>query len=513
MMLTAVVFLPLLGALGAMLLPAKEDQLQRHFGVGVSLVTFLVSLGLLAGFEVGDPGMQLGVSVPWIDKFGVSYHVGIDGLSLFLVLLTTLLVPICLLSTYGSIKQRVREFVVAMLVLETGMLGAFVALDLFLFYVFWELMLIPMYLLIGIWGSERRIYAALKFVLYTMVGSVLMLVAIIYLHLEHQKAGGAPTFALAELSNVVLSEPAQMYCFIAFALAFAIKVPLFPLHTWLPDAHVEAPTAGSVILAGVLLKLGVYGLLRFAFPLFPVAAVQAGPWLAGLAVAGIIYGSLVAWDQKDMKRLIAYSSVAHLGFCVLGLCALTLRGVEGSVFQMISHGLATGGLFLAVGVIYERRHTRLLDEFGGLFSKMPIYGGTLLVIVLASVGLPGLSGFVGEFLVLVGTFEGDARTLVHPKLMAALAGLGVVLGAVYLLWMYQRALLGPLTNPKNREVRDLRGREVAMFAPLLVLMLLLGLYPAPLLSRIEPAAAKWRADFWAAYDKNKSAEDGRLAQQ
>jgi len=501
-----------LGAVLFMLLPAGEARLHRHFGVGVSLVTFLVSLLLLSGFRADEAGMQMETSVPWIARFGISYHVGVDGLSLFLVLLTTLLVPLCILCAYGSITHRTREFVIAMLVLETGMLGAFVALDLFLFYVFWELMLIPMYLLIGIWGSERRIYAAIKFVLFTMVGSVLMLVAIVYLHVQHQKLGGAPSFDLRELSRVVLPREAQVLCFAAFALAFAIKVPLFPLHTWLPDAHVEAPTAGSVILAGVLLKLGVYGLLRFAFPLFPLGAVALGPWLAGLAVAGIVYGAIVAYDQKDMKRLIAYSSVSHMGFCVLGLCALTIRGVQGSVFQMLSHGLCTGALFLAVGVLYERRHTRLLDEFGGIFSRMPVYGGMLLVVVLASVGLPGLSGFVGEFLVLVGTFEGDAQLLVRPKLVAAIAGTGVVLSAVYLLTMFQRAMLGPLSNPKNRDLDDLRGREVATFLPLLALILLLGLYPQPVLSRIEPAAEKWRSDFQASLLRSTRDSGARLAQ-
>jgi len=513
MTLTAVVFLPLLGAFVAMLLPS-DDRAQRHFGLGVSLVTFVVSLGLLAGFQAGEAGMQRVTSVPWIEKFGISYHIGVDGLSLLMVLLTTLLVPLCMLSAYGSITRRVREFVIAMLALETGILGAFVALDLFLFYVFWELMLIPMYLLIGVWGSERRIYAAIKFVLFTMVGSVLMLVAIIYLHVQHQKLAGTPTFDLVELSKVALPERAQLLCFGAFALAFAIKVPLFPFHTWLPDAHVEAPTAGSVILAGVLLKLGVYGLMRFAFPLFPVGAVQLGPWLAVLAVVGIVYGALVAYDQKDMKRLIAYSSVSHMGFCVLGLCALTVPGLSGSVFQMVSHGLATGGLFLAVGVLYERRHTRLLDDFGGLFARMPVFGGILLVIVLASVGLPGLSGFVGEFLVLVGTFQGDVRMLVVPKWLAAIAGTGVIGGAVYLLWMFQRAMLGPLSNPKNRDLPDLRPREIAMFLPLVVLMVVLGVYPKPALERIEPAAARWRADFQAHYERSRRVgQDAQLVQR
>jgi NADH-quinone oxidoreductase subunit M len=513
MMLTAVVFLPLLAALCAMLLPA-DDRLQRHFGLLASLVTFVVSLGLLAGFSPGEAGMQLEIGVPWIESFGISYHVGVDGLSLFLVLLTTLLVPVCMISSYGSIGHRAREFVVAMLLLESGILGAFVALDLFLFFVFWELMLIPMYLLIGVWGSERRVYAALKFVIYTMVGSVLMLVAILYLHVQHEKLSGAPSFDLAALSRVALPARAQVWCFAAFALAFAIKVPLFPLHTWLPDAHVEAPTPGSVILAGVLLKLGVYGLLRFAFPLFPVGAVVLGPWLAALAVAGIVYGALVAYDQKDMKRLIAYSSVSHLGFCVLGLCALTAQGLSGSVFQMVSHGLCTGALFLAVGVLYERRHTRRLDEFGGLFARMPVYGGVLLFVVLASVGLPGLSGFVGEFLVLLGAFSGDARMLVHPKLCAAIAGTGVVLGAVYLLWMFQRAMLGPLSNPKNRDLPDLGVREVALFVPLLALILLLGLYPKPVLERVEPSVAKWRADFAAQYERGaRVALGAELAQK
>jgi NADH-quinone oxidoreductase subunit M len=370
---------------------------------------------------------------------------------------------------------------VLLLLMETGMLGAFVATDLFLFYVFFEVMLVPMYLLIGVWGGERRVYAAIKFVLYTMVGSLLMLVAILYLALLHGQQFGSPSFDLVRLydfSSIPLST--QRWLFAAFALAFAIKVPMFPLHTWLPDAHTEAPTGGSVILAGVLLKIGTYGFLRFAIPLFPLAAHEALPVIAAFAAVGIVYGALVCMVQPDLKRLVAYSSVSHLGFVMLGMAALNTQGVEGSIYQMLNHGLSTGALFLAVGVLYERRHTRMISEFGGLWQQLPRYAAIFMVVMLSSVGLPGLNGFVGEFLILLGAFH------VHPA--AAVVGTsGVLIGAVYMLWMYQRVMFGPLENPANRQLRDLSRREVLVFAPIVVMFFVMGLYPKPFLSRMEPS--------------------------
>ena len=404
-LLSIVIFLPLCGALVVMLLPRDEEGLCRQTGLVVSVITFLVSIGIPVAFAPGVAGFQLETNWAWIASLGVQYHLGIDGISLWLVMLTTFLTPIVLLSAQAAITKKVKEFIVSFLVLETGMLGAFLALDLFLFYVFWEIMLVPMYLIIGVWGGERRIYASIKFVIYTMVGSLLMLVAILYLYVQHGKLTGTYSFDYVQISKLLLAPLPQLLCFGAFGLAFAIKVPMFPLHTWLPDAHVEAPTAGSVILAGVLLKFGTYGFIRFAMPMFPYAATTLGPVIAILAVVGIIYGSLVAWAQGDVKKLIAYSSVAHLGLCMLGLFTLNARGVEGSIYQMLNHGVSTGGLFLAIGVIYERRHTRKIDEFGGLWASVPTFAAFFLIICLSSIALPGTNGFVGEFLVLFGTFD------------------------------------------------------------------------------------------------------------
>jgi proton-translocating NADH-quinone oxidoreductase chain M/proton-translocating NADH-quinone oxidoreductase chain N len=433
---------------------------------------------------------------------GAHLKLGVDGISLWLVLLTTFLTPIVLLSTHTAVNKKVREFVAAILILETGMLGALLAIDLFLFYIFWEVMLIPMYLLIGIWGGDRRVYASIKFVIYTMVGSLLMLVAILYLYVQYGSVTGDYTFDLEKLHTLVLPHGAQMWCFAAFGLAFAIKVPLFPLHTWLPDAHVEAPTAGSVILAGVLLKFGIYGFLRFALPLFPYGALQLGPYLAMLAVAGIIYGAAVAYVQEDVKKLVAYSSVSHLGFCVLGLLALNHAGVEGSIFAMLSHGLTTGGLFLAIGMIYERRHTRRMAEFGGLWKQMPIFGGLFLIVTLGSVGLPGLSGFVGEFLTLFGAFQsnesmqvGAAVILWKPKFLVIVAALGVIIGAVYLLYMFQKMMFGPLDNDKNKELKDLSGREIAVFVPLVVMIFVMGLFPRPFLNKMDKSVERFQKSY------------------
>ncbi|HBA39973.1 MAG TPA: Fe-S-binding domain-containing protein, partial [Deltaproteobacteria bacterium] len=396
--------------------------------------------------------------------------------------LTTFLGPIVILASW-SISTRVKEYLFFMLLLETGMLGAFVALDLFLFYVFWEVMLVPMYFLIGVWGGPRRIYAALKFVLFTMAGSLLMLVAIIYLATRNSQVTQVLTFDLLKIYNLQLPYEEQIWLFLAFALSFAIKVPLFPFHTWLPDAHVEAPTAGSVILAGVLLKLGTYGFLRFAIPLFPEAALAAAPFIIALAVIGIVYGAMVAMMQADLKKLVAYSSVSHLGFVMLGLFAFNLQGIQGAIYQMLNHGLSTGALFLIVGMIYERRHTRMIDDFGGLWKQMPIFSAFFLVVTLSSIGLPGLNGFVGEFLILLGSFQAS-------PFWTAGAASGVVLGAIYMLWMFRRVIFGPLSRPENQNLKDIGAREIAILIPILILIFFMGIYPRPFLARMQPAVER-----------------------
>jgi NADH-quinone oxidoreductase subunit M len=502
MLITITTFLPLIGALFLLMIPKEEVGLLKGAAFTVSVLTFIVSLGLL-GLE--PTGFSHEINVAWVEPLGMRFHLGVDGISLWLILLTTFLMPIVIASSWHAIDKKVREFAIALLVLETGMLGTFAALDLFFFYIFWEVMLIPMYLIIGIWGGERRLYASIKFVLYTMLGSLLMIIAILYVYVANHALTNEWTFDYEALRHVILPFNAQLWCFLAFALAFCIKVPLFPLHTWLPDAHVEAPTAGSVILAAVMLKFGGYGLIRFAYPMFPSAAAAVSPYLAWLAVIGIIYGSLVAFAQTDMKKLIAYSSVAHLGFVVLGIAMWNAKSIDGAIYQMLAHGISTGALFLCVGVLYERRHTRRMDEFGGIATVMPKFFGIFMVITMASVGLPLLSGFVGEFLVLIGTFNAYETWKMlpdfaaHPKYLAVLASTGVVLAAVYMLFLFQKVMFGPLDNPKNKKLPDLSGRELGYLVPMVVMAFWLGIYPSTFLSDIDPAVKETIAQFAAKF--------------
>jgi NADH-quinone oxidoreductase subunit M len=475
-LLSVLIFLPVVGAIAIALTRRESETLQKVLGLAFSTVGFVLSLLLVRGFQ-DVAAMQFVEQAPWIPAWGISYHVGIDGLSLWLVILTTFLTPLALLGSWSSIDKRVREFVVFMLLLEAGMIGVFAALDLFLFYVFWEAMLIPMYFLIGVWGHERRIYAAVKFFLYTFAGSVLMLVAFLVLY----RAAGVRSFGLADLVAVGVDPALQVWLFLACALAFAIKVPMFPFHTWLPDAHVEAPTAGSVILAGVLLKMGGYGFLRIAIPLFPDAAMRFAPLIGVLAVIGIIYGALVSLVQPDLKKLVAYSSVSHLGFVMLGIAAFTTTSLVGSVYQMLNHGISTGALFFLVGMLYDRRHTRLISEFGGLKAIIPWYTAVFVMIGLSSIAVPGFNGFVGEFLILVGSWPFSPTLVVF-------ASLGVILAAGYVLWMVKRVFYGEVTNEKNKNLPDLSLREAAILVPLVVLAVFMGVASPLFTKSIEPAA-------------------------
>ncbi|HEX5031048.1 MAG TPA: NADH-quinone oxidoreductase subunit M [Candidatus Eisenbacteria bacterium] len=480
--LSLLIFLPLVGTALVLMIPSSKPGAVRGTAFLVSVLTFVLSIPLITMLDGARSGMQFVERKEWVPNLGITYFLGVDGISALLIVMTTFLSAIAILSSFGSITNRVKTYYATLLALETGMIGVFAALDLVLFYVFWEAVLIPMYLIIGVWGGPRRVYAAVKFILYTVAGSLLMLVAILYLYFSFHAATGEFTFDLLRLYNTPLSHPAQLWLFSAFALAFAIKVPMFPFHTWLPDAHVEAPTAGSVILAGVLLKMGTYGFVRFAMPLFPDAAHELAPLIILLAVIGIIYGALVAMVQPDMKKLVAYSSVSHLGFVMLGLFAMNTQGLQGGVIQMVNHGLSTGALFLAVGIIYERRHTREISEFGGIAEILPWFAAFFMIICLSSLGLPGLNGFIGEFLILLGAFR------VHPK-VAAIAATGVILAAVYLLWMYQRVMFGPVTNEKNRGLRDLSPREFWTLAPVLLMIFWLGVYPNPFLRKLDGSVA------------------------
>jgi NADH-quinone oxidoreductase subunit M len=482
--LNLVTFFPLVGVLVILFINRENSNAIRWIALIASTLTFGISLWMLVQFNPADPDLQMVVNIPWIQVAGweISYFLGIDGLSILLVLLTTFLTPISILSTWTAVEERVKEFMLFFLLLEVGMVGVFLSLDLFLFYIFWEFTLVPMYFLIGIWGGPNRVYAAIKFFLYTMAGSILMLLAILWLGISQG------TFSVPEIIAAgVIPGDIQLWLFLAFAAAFAIKVPMWPLHSWLPDAHVEAPTAGSVILAGVLLKMGTYGFLRFNLSMFPEASVRLAPWIAVLAVIGIIYGAMVSYAQKDVKKLVAYSSVSHLGFVMLGLFAINLQGIEGGILQMINHGISTGALFLVVGMIYERRHTRDMDSFGGLWKVMPVYAVLTLIVTLSSMGLPGLNGFVGEFTILLGAF---GSKVLNTPWFAALAAVGIILAAVYLLYMFQKLFLGPVDKDENRVLLDMNLREIVTLVPLLIFIFWIGLYPSPFFNLMEASVAK-----------------------
>jgi NADH-quinone oxidoreductase subunit M len=485
-LLTILLIIPTLGAAVVLLLPRNSRGAIRATTLVFSLVAFFWSLPLVTGFDSAASGMQFVQNVPWIRAggFRIAYHVGIDGISLFLVLLTTVLMPLAILGSW-KVQKNLKPYMALMLLLEAGMLGVFVALDLVLFYFFWEAMLIPMYFLIGVWGGGRRIYAAVKFFIYTAFGSFLMLAALIALYFINH----GDSFDIVQITDrlasgqITMPFHTEMLLFGAFFLAFAIKVPLFPFHTWLPDAHVEAPTAGSVVLAGILLKMGTYGMLRFCLPMFPGASIKLAPYISVLAIIGIIYGALVAMVQPDVKKLVAYSSVSHLGFVVLGIFAFNLTSIEGATYQMLNHGVSTGALFLLVGMIYDRRHTRLIEDFGGIAHRMPIYAAMFLVIALSSIGLPGLNGFVGEFLILQGTFLSS-----HTR--AAFAAVAVILAAVYMLWMYQRVFMGKVGRDENKSLLDLRMREVLTILPLIVLAIWMGVSSGTFLRKMDTSVQK-----------------------
>ncbi len=479
-LLTYLILIPLIGSILVLFIKKEQVNFIKYFAAGLSTIAFLLSLVIYFQFDSANSDFQFINKIEWIKGLNIHYHVGVDGMSLLLVLLTTFLTPLTLISSWSSIESKVKEFTFFFLMLEVGMLGVFISLDLFLFYIFWEAMLIPMYFIIGIWGGKERVYAAIKFFIYTMFGSLLMLVAIVWLAVYAIGPLGHFTTNLTELYSIAPQIPMniQIWMFMAFAFSFAIKVPLFPLHTWLPDAHVQAPTAGSVILAGVLLKMGTYGLLRFNLPLFPEASIAAAPYISVLAVIGIIYGALVAMVQTDVKKLVAYSSVSHLGFVVLGIFAMTQESIQGAVIQMINHGLSTGALFLLVGIIYERTHTREIADYGGIAKLVPIFSFALMFASLSSVGLPGLNGFVGEFLILLGAFQSP---ILNSWWFTVFASSGVIFAAVYLLWMYQRVVFGPLTNQKLVGLKDMNAREMFILAPIFILIVWLGVYPTTFL--------------------------------
>lgn len=490
--LTLLTFFPLIGVLVILFLNSEQKNAIRWVAMVASLITFGISLWVFSMFDSSNPNLQLEAKYNWINvaKFNIYYYLGVDGLSILLVLMTTILTPISILCTWTAIEERVKDFMAFFLLLEVGMLGVFLAQDLFLFYIFWEFTLVPMYFIIGIWGGPRRVYAAIKFFLYTMAGSILMLLAILYLGIQ------GTSFSVPELltrlpalyADGTISASTQLWLFLAFTAAFAIKVPMWPVHSWLPDAHVEAPTAGSVILAGVLLKMGTYGFIRFNIPLFPDATVQAAPWIALLATIAIIYGAWVSYAQADIKKLVAYSSVSHLGFVMLGLFALNPEGVAGAILQMINHGISTGALFLLIGMIYEQTHTREFKVYGGLWKITPIFGVFFLISALSSMGLPGLNGFIGEFTILLGAF--GSKAIGNPW-FAGISALGVIMAAVYILYMFQKIFMGPAGEiTHHHELKDLNWREIITMVPLIIFMFWIGLYPKPFFDILAPAVEK-----------------------
>jgi len=472
-MLSLVTFFPLIGVLIMLLMRNREDKVYKQIAVATSIVVFVLTLVVLGMYDTSVAGLQLEEKLDWIPAWGISYYLGIDGISILMVLLTSFISMLAVAASWSAIETQVRQYYIFMLLLETGMMGVFLAQDLFLFYIFWEFTLVPMYFLIGIWGGKERVYAAIKFFLYTMAGSLLMLLGILYMGITNG------TFSVPDLiAGRELFADVQNLLFIGFAIAFAIKVPIFPFHSWLPDAHTQAPTAGSIILAGVLLKMGTYGFLRFNLPLFPEASVKYAPFIAVLAIIGIIYGAIVSFAQKDVKKLVAYSSISHLGFVMLGIFSLNEAGISGAILQGVNHGISSGALFFIVGIIYEQRHTREISEFGGLWKVMPVYAATSLIITLSSMGLPGLNGFVGEFTILLGSMGATQSLGANSWIYTAFATTGVILAAVYLLWMFQRVFMGPLDNPKNEKLRDLNPRELAIMLAFLLFVIWIGVAPS-----------------------------------
>ncbi len=477
-LLSLIMFTPLVGAVLLLFVSKHSENTIRWIANGFAVLGFLVSLPLWFWLDQSTSDWQFVERLSWIPSIGAEYFIGVDGFSALLILLATLMGSIAILSSWTAITERVKEYYIFLLLLQTGMIGAFVSLDFLLFFVFWEVMLVPMYFLIGIWGSTNRLYSAIKFFLFTLVGSVIMLLGILAVYFYHHEVTGVYTFDITRFHELNMPFDLQWWVFLAFFLGFAVKVPMFPFHTWLPDAHTDAPTAGSVILAAVLLKMGTYGFIRFSLPILPEATQAFVPWVVWLSIIGIIYGALVAMAQRDWKRLVAYSSVSHMGMVMLGMFALTPVGITGSIVQQINHGISTGGLFLLVGVVYERRHTREISEYGGLSKIMPAYAAVFLVMTMSSIGLPTLNGFIGEILILQGIF-------VVNKVWAAFAATGIVLGAAYMLWLYQRTMFGTVNNPKNEGLADLSLREFATFTPLLILAVWIGLYPKPFIDRLD----------------------------
>ncbi|MCB8978482.1 MAG: NADH-quinone oxidoreductase subunit M [Ardenticatenaceae bacterium] len=486
--LSLLTFFPLVGVLILLLMRNQSDNSYKTVAIGTSIVTFVLSIIVLSQYQTGVAGLQMVERFNWIEAWGIQYQMGVDGISILMILLTTFIMMLAIPSSWNAISSQVRQYYIFMLLLEAGMLGVFLAQDLFLFYIFWEFTLVPMYFLIGIWGGKNRVYAAIKFFLYTMAGSLLMLLGILYMGIN------TGTFSLPDLiAQRSAFADVQNWLFLGFAIAFAIKVPIFPFHSWLPDAHTEAPTAGSVILAGVLLKMGTYGFMRFNLPLFPEASVHFAPAIAVLAIIGIIYGAIVSFAQKDVKKLVAYSSISHLGFVMLGIFSLTNQGIQGAILQGVNHGISSGALFFIVGVLYEQRHTREIKEYGGVWKVMPVFSALTLIVTLSSMGLPGLNGFVGEFTILLGSMGAESLGP-NPWIYTAFATTGVILAAVYLLWMFQRVFMGPLDNPANEKLRDLNVGELAIMLSFLLFIIWIGVAPSSFFGLMDGTVSRLVAD-------------------